>query len=105
MGTPAVCRGKGLNGVGLLYEWQLGSPGGNSSASPNTVLEQIPAVPKHSDTHAAPGEADQHVGCSQRGVVPAHPTVLVEQQGEGAVPVGGEDCLVGARLEKPKAPP
>lgn len=75
------------------------------SDSLNTVLEQISAVPNPSDMCAAPGEADQHVGCSQLGVVPAHPTVLVEQQGEGADPIRGEHCLVGVRLEKSKAPP
>lgn len=91
--------------AGLLQEWELGSPGAKASSSLNTVLEQISAVPKASDTCAAPGEADQHVGCSQLGVIPAHSTVLVEQQGEGAVPIRGEHCLVRVRLEKPEAPP
>lgn len=89
----------------MLQEWELGSPGGNASDSLNTVLEQIPAVPKASDTSAAPGEANEHVGCSQLGVVPAHATILVEQQGEGADPIGAEHCLVGARLQETKAPP
>lgn len=96
--------GEGLNGTGLLRGWELGSPGDSISDGPSIALGEIPAVP-NAVTHTAPGEAHQHVACSQLRVVPLHPAVLVQQQGKRAVPIRCEDCLVGVCLEKAKAPP
>jgi len=92
--------GQGFSGGG---SWGLL---GISSLMVPTQCWRNPCCPK-TQLHMCPipGEADQHVARSQLGVVPPHPAVLVEQQGEGAVPISGEDDLVGARLEKPKAPP
>lgn len=71
---------------------------------PSMVEEYKVPQNTHRRGDTAPGEADQHVPGCQPGVVPPHAAVLVQQQGEGLVPVGGEDGLVRAGLWEPAAP-
>jgi len=58
----------------------------------------------HTQRDTAPGEADERIPGCQPGVVPPHASILVQQQGEGAAPVGGEHRLVCVGLGNPWSP-
>lgn len=47
---------------------------------------------------AVPGVADEHVGGSEPGVIPAHASLLVQHQDVGPEAIGGQDSLVCDRL-------